>query len=335
MGFCGKCCAKSPHKALTSIKHDRGCTDILFLVAFFVSFGLVVMLMQLAIAAGGDPEKTLRGLDLEGNICGISEATQNLSFAAWPNPTEYKTMVCVDSCDRTNMCDSTQFVYKYPSIPFMGAYCIPDANSSLSVAVEVGGSAAELFDKAGNLYSRSLADTYTAFDYIVASPAVCVVVAFLFCIFLRKFAGVLTATALFIVGACGMACGGLFYNFSATGLASGDLTIQQSEYVLYFSYAIFIIVGLYLIVLLALRKQILIAIEVVKESAGAINDMKMLVFFPIWPSLAVLGYLALWVYIGLFFASVFTVDSGGTLPDAVKHYHSTKVRGRACVLMRT
>src|SRR5687768_3079628 len=69
---------------------------------------------------------------------------------------------------------------------------------------------------------------------------------------------------------------------------------------------ILVATAIFLMILCFLRKQLQIALEIVKEASKAISDMKSLVVFPIFPALAALGYFVLLAYVALNLFSVFS-----------------------------
>lgn len=60
-------------------------------------------------------------------------------------------------------------------------------------------------------------------------------------------------------------------------------------------------------VIIALRKRIKIAVEVVKEASKAVGDMPMMISVPFTPFVFSLGYIAFWIYGALMIFSVVTV----------------------------
>ena len=54
----------------------------------------------------------------------------------------------------------------------------------------------------------------------------------------------------------------------------------------------------------ALRKQILLAVEVIGEAAKAMRDMPWLVCFPVFPFVVGVGYIAMWIAVSVFIFSV-------------------------------
>jgi len=318
MGLCC-CCKDEKKKSLPSIVRDRGCTDILFLALFLVSWAGLVIIMQMAIQAGANPEKVLRGTDMYGNVCGVSNATIDQKFAAWPLPSEYSMVICVSDCNYTNQCDSDRMAWKYPSIPYMDAYCLPELNSTMELAVDISGEGAT-WDSAKEVFARAVADLQTTQLYMLISPVAAIVVAFIFMIFLKCFAGILTLICLMLIESCLLGLGAMLYLYPVNGIAEGTITEEEGLYITYISYGVLGLAAIFIVVCLFLRKQILIAIAVVKEAAQAIGDMKLIIFFPLLPALCVIAYAALWVVGGLFVASVTEATEGAPISDEIKVY---------------
>ena len=55
MGCCGK---TKKTTAMADIKRDRGCTDIIMLLAFLASFAIIPIIHMEAVKAGADPTRS-------------------------------------------------------------------------------------------------------------------------------------------------------------------------------------------------------------------------------------------------------------------------------------
>ena len=47
--------------------------------------------------------RLVRGVDVYGRICGVSEGVEDFPLAAWPHPLYYKVKTCVQDCSHTNL----------------------------------------------------------------------------------------------------------------------------------------------------------------------------------------------------------------------------------------
>lgn len=319
MGCCGK--AKE-EKGIARIKKDRGCTDIIPLLAFLASWGAIAFIFIQASDKGADPWKVVYAKDVNGNICGHSPGFKDKPYGVWPHPSYTSYMICVADCNYTNLCTSLDMAYKYPSLPVLGAYCLPDPTSilSLSVSVSGSGSVADAFDEVGKVLSQAFVDIYQSWLLIAIASGFSIIVTFTMTAFLKRCAGVITAFCLLLVvgGIAGSGYGLL--HFAKTAEATGELTPEYAEYTRYAAYVLFGLAGLFFLVCLALRKQIRIATAVVKEAAGATGDMKCLMLFPLYPILIGVGYVAAWIVVALFIGSVSTLQPQGAIPAAVRTY---------------
>lgn len=73
MGNCLGCsCEEKGDTPLFEIKKKRGCTDVPFLLLFIAFWAVVVIMLQSASSMGADPKRLIRGVDWNGNICGVS-----------------------------------------------------------------------------------------------------------------------------------------------------------------------------------------------------------------------------------------------------------------------
>ncbi|KAG5189666.1 plasma-membrane choline transporter-domain-containing protein [Tribonema minus] len=82
---------------------------------------------------------------------------------------------------------------------------------------------------------------------------------------------------------------------------------SEAKALLYFSYVLFALGGLWALLLLWLRKRINTAICVTKEAARAVNSMPLLLFFPIIQTLGLLIFLVPWAIYVVYLASSGTI----------------------------
>lgn len=322
------CCAEPvKEKGVNHIVTKRGCTDILMLLAFVASWGALFVFLQMALELGANPEKILRGHDTQGNICGGTFSSSKGSFAAWPDPTQYTYMTCVKECNYTMRCDSDQMTWRYPTTPFMNAYCMPDLETMQALVDKAGatleedeGAMGSAWDQIMNAMLTAVADLNTAQWVMAAAAGGSIFVSFFMIAVLRQFAGVIVATALTMLVASILVMGYGVWTFADYLKTLGTYTAEEISYVQYVAYGIWGIAAILCLVILFLRKQILIAIAVIKESAGATADMRLLIFFPLWPAIFAVGYFLAWIWIALNIASVSTLTQGAGLPITMLKY---------------
>jgi len=202
------CCEDDNKEADCKFVEDREtpCCDLLVGTGGFIG-GCILTLVVLSsvLAAGSDPNRVLKGVDFEGNVC------ENL--AAWPslimdeNYTQMNIMICVDSCNET--LSNPLMITPYPSTEYL-YYCVPgdmsllldmlpnmtemvNAEQNFSTTFTMGGQTIS-FSFSSSL-SDSLSDVFTAWGIILASLFIALFVAFGY----TKCVGILGSSVICIV----------------------------------------------------------------------------------------------------------------------------------------
>eukprot|EP00462_Mataza_sp_D1_P001407 CAMPEP_0175092832 /NCGR_PEP_ID=MMETSP0086_2-20121207/2674_1 /TAXON_ID=136419 /ORGANISM="Unknown Unknown, Strain D1" /LENGTH=652 /DNA_ID=CAMNT_0016365723 /DNA_START=32 /DNA_END=1990 /DNA_ORIENTATION=- len=309
---------------MTEIETKRSCTDILPLLAFLASWGLLAFIQITAQNNGADPNKIIYGVNAKGQICGVTEGVKDKPLAAFPyvdfslsNPTSnwHHLVVCVKDCSVTNGSDMTtanQFSTLYNSSKFL-SYCLPVPASDVSISVSgnLNSQIATGFETA----AKAITDINTSQDVIFGSAALAFLFIFFWLVALRKCAKTMVYLLLFCIAGGGMMLSQLFLEWAK------DMEVKQAaaesmgdvQYLRWAGYLFMALTTIFLLVVFFLRTQIDIAIEVTRESAKALLDMKWLAVFPLLPAILVILYLVLWVFIGLNMYSLTTTVSEPTL----------------------
>lgn len=321
------CCGEGKKVGVTKIAsiRERLCSDVIFFAAFYASFGFLILIYVLAVQNGGDYNKIVSGVDPSGNYCGIGNKA-NQPYAVLPNPFVPNFVICTSDCSTTNQCYNVldalpitggrNMVFKYPSKPFMGKICLPDVNWMLDIVKSSGKSSA--LDSFTAVVQRSVADLMSTLPILGGSAGIALIMSYIMMFLISYLAGCIIYCTIALLLGGGSGLGVLLYIYGTKGLTDSTMTIEQAQGAQYTAYVIWAIVGIIALILFFLRKRIQIAVEVVKESADAIADMKFIVFFPFVPLILCVGYLVLWVFMALSVASV-TTKSGtpGSLPDGL------------------
>lgn len=300
----GNSCCTTKNDRITEIKQDRGCSDVIPLLAFIVSWAGVVALLLMAQKQGGDPNKIIRGIDGFGRMCGVHPEVADFPMAAFPYPAYlsstdwWKAMVCVKDCNETRY--STKMSWPHISEK-LGFYCVPTLLKD-GINITISGSPNADFAKYFGEAQRAVGDLNTARFVVGCSVIIAIVVLWMWLWLLRKFAKLMVYSMLLLVAIAGFFIADLFMNWAADAQVNG-WSPDIVDYLKYASYFFTGATGVFLLVVFFLRNQIDIAIEVVRESGTALLDMPFLSLFPIWPAILVVSYFALWVYGGLFIFS--------------------------------
>lgn len=296
-GFC-KCAAKDTQ--IAQIKKDRSCTDILGLLGFILSCVVYVIIIFMIHKEGADWRRTVYPVDMAGRICGISPGVEHLPLGAMPYPWTvdgYKTLICLENCTQTSSIKQIDMTALYPSIDVLG-FCVPVpfTNLSINVDMSVGGANPQLME-ASNAVSGGVSDAWTCRYLIGIFMVVAVVVAFAYMWFLHRCAKTLIYSLLVVIIAFGfgLSQGLLAY---ARDMAAEQIHSEQSiQYLEFAGYFVLCCVGLFTLICFFMRNQIDIAIEVNKEAALALIDMKSMILFPIIPALLVVVYTLGWTFV--------------------------------------
>eukprot|EP00808_Paulinella_micropora_P008797 g44557.t1 len=302
---CACCYDKDGHnkiKAHVVPYRERGCTDFLFLLAFLASWAVIAALLGWAEENGANPYSIVRGADWEGKLCGAPNGHEDYPYAAWPDPIFGKYIkVCVKECSVTS---TWKFAFKYsaaaihPHAPF----CIPTiladaaataAASAQNLTTQIGNSTYN-YDSLNNVADaaqNAMGDMLLAYKVILGSALFALVLSFIYTYMLQCCGHLMVALIIILITFAGAMCGGvLLYN----------VYIQKADFPLFAEYTqqalktqevigwiIICATLIFLLVVFAIRKQIAIAVEVVKQAAVAIEDMPYLIFMPIIPLLFV------------------------------------------------
>lgn len=280
-----------PLKEITPAS-QRKCTDVLWLMLWVAFWGFTFYLIAVGQKNGGDPERIVRGVDMQGRVCGVDDGVKHQELAAWAHPSVYKAKVCVSSCNQTET-DTAHFALRRKSTKFI-YYCLPASvsNGTLSFGSDFESDSA----------TRSVGDLYTAWQVILASAFVALVIALLYTWFLKNCAGCLVWGCILIT-----IFGGAFLSFVLlkAGIDADHSVSEDRAKALKWTGSIaLIITGIFTAVILYLRKRISLAITVVKESGAVLGDICALVLFPVVPILLAIGYLSFWLYVALYLYSV-------------------------------
>jgi Plasma-membrane choline transporter len=259
-----------------------------------LSLSFSLSLSPLSLSPLSLSPRIIRGVDYEGRICGKDVGVENEILAAWPYPPAYQFKVCVSECSVTNT-DSNKFNPTYPSTRLV-YYCVPDPSSIPNAQVPDG------FESASASASRAMGDLLTAWPIILISAFAALIISFLYMYLTEKCATVMVWGGIILI-----AFAGALFTYVLLNRADEYRSTQlndRAKAMDYLGYAVGICTFLFVIIVICLRERINIAIEVVREAAKAIQDMRTLVLFPIGPFLVGLAYFVFFIATALHIFSV-------------------------------
>lgn len=324
MGCCGD--TNELKNGMQKISQTRSCTDIFFLLLWVASWAGVCLIISLAQKAGANPYKLIRGVSIDGDICGYDNAV-NLDYVAWPNPIQdYDRIICVSSCDATDNYGNsdasvptlTRMAYRYKTSQ-LGYYCLPTtAALDLLPSVSVDWESSDITRQC----SQAAADTAATWHALAISAGAALIITFLFVAFLGKCAGcvLLTAIAAIIGGSSLISAFLIVWGLDSTHRVA-DPNLAKAALV--FGVVLAAMVLIALCVLIAMYTRIRIAVEVVKEAAHAVGDMKSIICFPLVPFIITLCYIALWAACMIYVFSVTETAPLSSLPSSMRTLATT------------
>lgn len=230
---------------------------------------------------------------------------------------------CLVDCVQTQRGSaSTDMIDFYPSKDY-GYFCIPDPtavaglsqNSTIHVSFEFEGD----FDAAYQNAGRAIGDLYTTWPLILGSAAVALLFAFLYNFLTETFAGVLVFFAIIIIIAGGVLAS---YTLIKAGRDARDqnAATHTSDAMYGTGITLAVLTLIFLLVLIAMRERIRIAIEVVKEASRCVHDIWSLIVFPIIPMVFGLGYFVFWVVVVVYLAAVWDTKEQ-VVPAYIQNSH--------------
>eukprot|EP00457_Paulinella_chromatophora_P002888 gb/GEZN01002893.1/.p1 GENE.gb/GEZN01002893.1/~~gb/GEZN01002893.1/.p1 ORF type:complete len:720 (+),score=43.70 gb/GEZN01002893.1/:64-2223(+) len=290
---------------------ERGCTDVLFLLAFMMSWGVIFFLLGWTVDQGANPQVVIRGTDWEGMVCGKT-GYEDFPYAAWPDPYYgFNVKVCVKNC---NVTENWEFSVQFETLALAYSYCIPlavyEGNVNDTFIAKLNASSAiddSQFASTKSAAQRAMGDMLTAWPIILASAGVALGLSFLYTYFTQKCGYCLLFILVLFISVAGFLAG---YAILKDAYAQGKDPIisyyaQTSLLVQKVVGWVFVVATfIFLIILFAIRKQLFLALEVIKEAAEAIQDMPTLLCFPVFPFIVGMAYVALWIAVCCYIFSV-------------------------------
>ena len=285
---------------------ERSCTDVIFLLSFIASWAVMGYVLHQAVTLG-DPNRLVftHGTDMNGDVCGVSQAVKDKPYAAWPFPTQYDFMLCVSNCSAT--LNDSDIALHLPSTAVL-FYCMPDPSAVLNVSAlnltTAFDTNSPYLQSATTQAMSAIGDILNVWPVILASAGITVVFSFLWLIVLQLAAGALIYTLLLLLLIAGALSGYALLQFAASEANNPTMSVTQLHVMRYFAYALFGVTALFALIIIALRKRIVLAVQVVKEASRAMSAMKAMLLFPLIPIAAFVMFAAGWLAIALYMYSV-------------------------------
>jgi hypothetical protein len=307
------CCGSDDKPEVLEFRYGskRSCTDILIFLLFIASFVGSFLILNYSIDNGGDPMRVIYAVDYQGRVCGRASGLEDFKYGAWPvlPPASdpmladeiFDIKICVNDCTATQT-DSTNFPTQYDSWKVF-RYCIPKANVENNAVTRLMGRASET---AGRVFG----DLLITWPVILVAAFVALIFSFIYvkCMKVECCRMLLVWGTIFLVILGGFLVGwGLLRYASYT--EEGEVEIpNRARAARIVGWITVGLTALFIIVVFFLRKRIALSLHVIGAAACALDQMKTLILYPIFPFIFVCGWMVYWITTALFLFSVKTSE---------------------------
>ena len=272
-------------------------------------------------------------MNFQGQTCGEGSQSDK-PYNAWvamPNPRApfangndisnectdcFFIKTCVRDCNQTQKGtdQAPEMIDFYPSKDF-GYFCMPDTDAFIQGGVQVEFTFSGDFASVDQNAGRAIGDLYTVWPLLLGSAAVALLFAFLYNFLSETFASVLVGFTLIIITAGGVLASYTLIKAGKDARDSGNSS-DRSDAMLGVGITGAVLTTIFVLVIIALRNRIRIAIEVVKEANRCVHDMWSLVIFPLLPMFFGLGYIVFWVVVAVYIFAVW-ITKNEPLPEYI------------------
>ncbi|CAG0900756.1 unnamed protein product, partial [Darwinula stevensoni] len=258
---------------------NRSCRDViclLFFVAFFVFFGVVIVWA----ATVGDLDRLLHGYDKSGNVCGRKTNPTIAGVNGSGQDTSGKPYL--RTCGIGVTCGSEECVTQCSNTETLVLNrCLPISTGATSAATK----------DAGNFFMRVGASIQATWREIVYMCLIALVFSLVITIMFRFLTGVVVWLIL-IVGSLACIAGtiALWILWNNEKQANG----ANEKYYLIGAIAATIFTVILLLVLLVMRSRIALVVALFREAGKALHSIPFLFLQPLWTFIALAIFLFIW-----------------------------------------
>lgn len=210
---------------------------------------------------------------------------------------------CLQTCNDTKT--ASVMLDRYPSTDF-GYFCIPDPTQMVDGSVQVTFSFSGDFSTMQQNAGRAIGDLYTTWPLLLGSVLIALFFAFVYNWLSETIAGVLVGFAILVIIVGGFLAS---YTLVKAGreAADSDAASNRSKAMYGIGYSIAIVTLIFVLVVIAMRKRIRIAIEVIKEANRCVHDIWALIVYPLIPMFCGVGYIVFWVVVAVYIFAVWVL----------------------------
>ena len=231
---------------------------------------------------------------------------------------ECKTNSVIDTCyiDYVNL-------FLYDSWPFLSRYCLPNLDT------EYMQSYYDEFMSDLNIsdtMEQWVSDCYLTLWIIIASAAFALVIGLIYMIILQCFAKVIIYIMLIFIFAILVIAGGLCYMYSQDleDELSDDSSWDSQETMFWLSIIFWVAAGLLFLAFLCIYHKIKVAIGVIETASEFVRKNFMILFFPLFVAISLIGWYIYWVWAAVYIYSLSSTNSDDSLTNNEKYmfyYH--------------
>lgn len=281
------------------------CTDIPCLIVFIVSIGFFISTIGWALK-NGNPKKLYAGIDVSGNICGVSSGFEALPFLYYCPKTSAtgdantSHPVCIAQCPKVTgeaaagtaavepaTISACPIHQAYPTMDISGSYCVPDQSFNADAYAKVSQELTAALDGV----AIGAASIRNCWPVLIMAFAIAVLMGYIYIGLMSFLAEYFIWLAAFLTFAGLVAFGIYFWFWEANG--DGYIPIQgnQANLCRIAAWVFWLLAGLDLCLVCCCVGAVKLASTCMKTAAIAIWKMPCLLLSPIVKLLVKLGLL--------------------------------------------
>lgn len=293
----GCSCSEKEGEGAKGVVKERNCTDIPWLIAYFVGLiGLFVIWGE--SFAAGDIDMLMSAVDYTGEVCGKGDRA-DLPAGVWVDTDSFEFKICAKECTATwdnYYLNSEKIAAEAVAAgetppPIVSDMVAPyESEFNRGYCVPVGGTSIAGYDDHAQQARRQIEDMYETMPVIIVSAAIALLFGFLFVYLMRNMLGCIIWGGVLLIFLGGLLTAYFLFT-SAADIKDPDTKLMQQI----IGGIIGALTVLFLIVIICLRDRIKIAIEVIKSAGRALTDVPMLVLTPFGPQFLAIAFIIVWM----------------------------------------
>lgn len=279
---------------------SRKCTDIPFCLLFTAFWAGMLYIAAVAVQGVGPEgyQRLTNGEDFNGLVCGVSAGVQGKPYLFWLDPVGAPDLTwCMGACPSSDSGSVTVLLngknqsYALYKTTTVFRYCMPQQNSVNASAVSAA------LSKVG--LAHVVADLGVSWPVLLASAGIAVVAGFLYLFVLRHTVGCAVYVLILLIVA-GLGFGGYLMWSHGKSLDDGA---AGKDAMVWGGIGCVVADLIFILLVCALRKSIVLAVAILKEATKAVRDLKSLLFVPVAKFLVVVLLFVYWIAVAVYLAA--------------------------------